>query len=326
MKRRAFIGTMTGALWSLPFLCHAGRLTMPSVGFFRSTPEAPFPHLLNAVRDGLAETGFVDGQNVALLQRYADNRHDLLSEMAKELVSREVSVIIGNSIAIAAVMAITDSTPLVFVAGDDPVKSGLVSNLARPERNVTGVTFFGGGHLNAKRLELLNELVPGHAAFGVLMDQNYPAWEAELPGLTAAARAIGRELRIIKVAGDSELASAFKRFADVRVGALLISGSAFFTSRRGEIVAHAARHALPTIYDQRDYVGAGGLISYAASFAKAYHQAGAYAGRILKGVSPADLPVAQPTTFELTLNMMTARELGVKVPQSILLRADEVIE
>ncbi|HEX2116937.1 MAG TPA: ABC transporter substrate-binding protein [Alphaproteobacteria bacterium] len=324
MRRRAFLAAIAGAAW--PFAGHAQDAPIPLVGFLRSTPAAPFPHLLSAVRAGLMESGYVDGRNVATLERYADNRNELLPGLAKHLVSRRVSVIVGNSIAAAAAKEATDSIPIVFVAGDDPVKSGLVSNLARPERNLTGITFFGGGHLNAKRLELLNELVPGSSAFGVLMDVNYPAWEAELPTVIAAARGIDREIMIVKVSGDGDLAPAFGRFADAGIGALLISGSAFFTSRRHDLVALAAHHSLPAIYDQRDYVAAGGLISYAASFVGAYHQAGVYAGRILKGAKPADLPVAQPTTFELTINMITARALGLNVPQSILIRANEVIE
>ena len=325
MKRRAFIAGAAGAFCIWPFRARADN-PMPVVGFFRSTPAAPFSQLVAAVRDGLGEAGLVDGRDVAVLERYADNRADLLPEMAKDLVARRVAVIVGNSIAVAAVKPLTDTIPLVFVAGDDPVKSGLVSNLARPERNITGVTFFGGGHLNAKRLELLNELLPGKAPIGVLMDLNDPAWEAELPSVTQGARALGREIVLVKIAGGGELEPAFGRFTEARIDGLLVSGSAIFTSRRTEIVALAARHALPAIYDQRDYVASGGLISYAASFTAAYRQAGIYAGRLLKGASPADLPVAQPTTFELAINLATARALGLKVPQSILVRADEVIE
>jgi putative ABC transport system substrate-binding protein len=326
MKRRAFLVAAAGVAWSRPFAAQAQEPSVPLVGFLRSTPAAPFPHLPNAVREGLGELGFVDGRNVVVVERYADNRHELLPELARELVSRRVSVIVTNSIAAAAAKAATDSIPIVFVAGDDPVKSGLVSNLGRPGGNLTGITFFGGGHLNQKRLELLNEMVPGNAPLGVLVDLNYPAWETELPSVIAAARAMGRELMMVKISGGSELAPAFGRFSEARIAALLISGSAFFTSRRSEIVALAARHSLPTIYDQRDYVDTGGLISYAASFAGAYRQAGVYAAKILKGASPADLPVAQPTTFELTVNMNTARALDLKIPQSILVRADEVIE
>jgi putative ABC transport system substrate-binding protein len=326
MNRRELIAAIVGAVSSQPFAAYCQDSPGPLVGFLRSTPAAPFPRLPQAVREGLGEVGFVEGRSVTLLERYADNRLELLPELARELVLRRPSVIVCNSIAAGAVKVATESIPIVFVAGDDPVKAGLVSNLGRPEGNLTGVTFFGGGHLNEKRLELLNELAPGTAAFGVLVDLGYPAWESELPGVIAGARAMAREIVIMKIAGSSDLAPAFGRLADARVGALLVSGSAFFTSRRGEIVALAARHSLPTIYDQRDYVEAGGLISYAASFVGAYRQAGAYAGRILKGASPADLPVAQPTTFELTINMITARALALKVPQSILVRADEVIE
>lgn len=326
MRRREFLAAAAGAAWPRPFAVQAQDLPIPAVGFLRSTPAAPFPGLPKAIREGLAEVGFIEGRNIAILERYADNRHELLPGLAQELVSHRVSVIITNSIAAPAAKAATGSIPIVFVAGDDPVKGGLVSNLGRPESNLTGITFFGGGHLNEKRLELLNELVPGSGPFGVLVDLNYPAWETELPSVVAGARAMGRELIMLKVADRSELSPAFSRFAEARVAALLISGSAFFTSRRNEIVALAARHALPTIYDQRAYVDTGGLISYGASFVGAYRQAGVYAGRILKGTSPADLPVAQPTTFELTINMVTARALDLKFPQSILVRADEVIE
>ena len=299
---------------------------MPVVGLLRSTPAAPFAHLVAALRQGLGDEGFVEGRNVAIEQRHADNQLDRLPGLAADLVRRQVSVIVSNLGAVDAARAATTTIPIVFVTGADPVKGGLVASLNRPEANLTGVTFFGGSQLNAKRLELLRDLVSKAAVFAVLGDVNYLEFEAELPALEAAGRALGRQTVVVKVSSEREFEGAFAKIVRAGAGALLVSGSPLFTSQRRTLVALAARHAIPAIYDQRDFVADGGLMSYSASFTGAYRQAGTYVGKILKGAKPSELPVLQPTTFELVLNIKTAKALGLDVPPSIQLRADEVIE
>jgi putative ABC transport system substrate-binding protein len=325
LNRRAFI-TLLGGAAAWPLATHAQQPAMPVIGFMRSTPSAPFAHLLPAFREGLHEEGFDEGRNVLIEQRYADNRPDRLPELADELVRRKVSVIVANSLGATAARAATATIPIVFVTGDDPVRSGLVVSLARPGGNLTGVTFFSLGNLTSKRLEMLHELVPKAEVIAVLIDPTYPGSEADLPAVEAAARALGLRTLATRVRSEGEFEAAFAGFVQAGAGAVLVSGSPFFTSQRWELAALAARHALPAMYDQRDYVAAGGLISHAASFTGAYRQAGVYAGRILNGAKVSELPVLQPTTFELAVNLKTAKVLGLSVPPSILLRADEVIE
>jgi putative ABC transport system substrate-binding protein len=326
MKRRRFITLLGGAVVAWPLAARAQQPATPVVGLLRSTPAAPFAHIVAALRQGLADEGFVEGRNVAIEQRHADNQLERLPGLAADLVRQQVSVIVGNVVAVDAVRAVTATIPIVFVTGEDPVKGGLVASLNRPEANLTGVTFFGGSQLDAKRLELLRDLVSKAAVFAVLGDVNYPAFEPELPAVEAAGRALGRQIVVVKASSEGELEGAFAKIVQAGAGALLVSGSPFFTSQRRALVALAARHAIPAIYDQRDFVVDGGLISYSASFTGAYRQAGTYVGKILKGGKPSELPVLQPTTFELVLNLKTAKALGLDVPQSIQLRADEVIE
>jgi putative tryptophan/tyrosine transport system substrate-binding protein len=299
---------------------------MPVIGFLRSTPSDPFTKLVEALRRGLKEVGFVEGQSVVIEQRYADNHLDRLPGLAGDLVSRKVAVIVANSLAAEAARAATETIPIVFVTADDPVTRGLVSSLNRPAGNLTGLTFFGGGKLGAKRLELLHELVPKATVIGLLMDPNWPGAVAELPELEAAGRAIGRQIVVVRASNEREFEDAFAKITQSGAGALMVAGSPFFTSQRRTLVALAARHAIPAIYDVRENVEAGGLISYSASFTDAYRQAGVYAGRILKGAKPSELPVLQPTTFELALNLKTAKALGLTIPSSIMVQADEVIE
>jgi putative tryptophan/tyrosine transport system substrate-binding protein len=325
MRRREFISLFGGAA-AWPLAARAQQQAMPVIGFLRSTPSAPFASLLPAFREGLNEEGFTDGHNVAIEERYADNHPERLPGLAADLVARKVSVIVGNSLAVMAARAATATIPIVFVTGDDPVRSGLVVSLGRPGGNLTGVTFFALGNLTTKRVEILHEFVPTAEIIAVLIDPNYPGSEADLPLVEAAARALGRRTMATRVRSEGEFERAFAGFIRVGAGAVLVSGSPFFTSQRQALAALSARHALPAIYDQRDYVIAGGLVSYAASFAGAYRQAGVYVGRILKGAKVSELPVLQPTTFELAINMKTAKAFGLTVPQSILLRADEVID
>ncbi len=325
MRRREFVAALGGAA-AWPLAAGAQQPMMPVVGFLRSTPAAPFAHIVEALRQGLKEEGFDEGRNVAIEQRWADNQPDRLPGLAADLVRRQVNAIVGNGPAINVARTATTIIPLVFVVGDDPVKSGLVENLNRPGGNLTGVTFFGGSLLNAKRIELLHELMPNAAVIAVLMDPNSAGFVRELPDVEAAGRAIGRQIVVVNAASESEFETAFVRIAQTGARALLVSGGPFFTSRRRALVALVARQGIPAIYDVREFVEVGGLISYSASISGAYRQAGAYVGRILKGAKPSELPVLQPTAFELAINLKTAKALGITVPPSIALRADEVIE
>jgi putative tryptophan/tyrosine transport system substrate-binding protein len=326
VKRREFIRLLGGAVAVWPVAARAQQPALPVIGLLRSSPAAPFAHIVATFRQGLSETGFVEGQNVVIEQRWADNQPDRLPALAADLAARKAAVIVCNGIAVDAARAASPSTPIVFVAGDDPVKMGLVASLNRPEGNVTGVTFFGGGHLGAKRLELLHELVPRLAVVAVLLDPTNAGFEVGVPGIHAAASALGLQIVFVKIANEHDLDAAFARIVMARAGGVLFGGGPLLRSRLQQVVALAARHAIPVIYELRDYVDAGGLISYAASFPAAYRQAGVYAGRVLKGAKPSELPVLQPTTFELAINLKTVRALGLEVPPTLLARADEVIE
>lgn len=326
MKRRDIIWLLAGAAMAWPSVVCAQQSSLPVIGFFRSTAPGPFANIVAAFRQGLKDVGYVEGKNVAIEYRWAENQLDRLPVLAADLIDRKVAVIVGNSLAVDAAKAITTTIPIVFVLADDPVKGGYVASLNRPGGNLTGVTFFGGGQLGAKRLELLRDLLPDGSVIAVLQDANYPAGEAELPTVEAAGRTLGREIMVATVAGESEFDAAFAKIKQGGAAALLVSGSPLFTSKRRQLIALAAQHGLPAIYDQRAYVESGGLMSYGASFVGAYRQAGSYAGRILNGEKPSELPVVQPTTFELAINLKTAVTLGLSVPPSIMLLADEVIE
>ena len=326
MRRREFIKAIVSSAAGWPFAAQAQQPAKPVVGLLRSSPAAPFNDLVVALREGLKETGFVDGNNVVIEQRWADNQIDKLPALAADLVRHNAAVIIGNQQAIGPAKAASATTPIIFVTGEDPVAVGLVTSLSRPEGNLTGVTFFAGSQLNAKRMELLHDLVPKATTVGVFGDPNYPAFDSGLPDIEVAARAIGLQIVVVRVARSKDLEEAFARIVRLGAGALLVSGSPFFTSERNTIVALAARHAIPAIYDLREYAAAGGLISYSASITGAYRQAGVYAGRILKGAKPSELPVQQPTKFELVVNLKTAKALGIAILPSLLDRADEVIE
>ncbi|MET0746512.1 MAG: ABC transporter substrate-binding protein [Microvirga sp.] len=299
---------------------------MRRVGFIRSTPAKPFEHLVKAFREGLMEIGFVEGQNVLVEYRWADNHLDRLPGLAADLVDRSVEVIIGNGLAVRAARDATATIPIVFILADDPVKSGLVASLNRPGANLTGVTFFGGESLGEKRLELLHDLAPSGSTIAVLLDTNYPEGGSELPAVMAAARGFGRAIMVVRTASERDFEAAFVRIAEAGAGALLVSGSPFFTSQRKALIALAARHAIPTSYDLRDYVEDGGLISYGASIADAYRQAGTYVGQILNGARPSEMPVSQAAKLEMVINLATARRLGLQLPDTLLVRADDVLE
>jgi putative ABC transport system substrate-binding protein len=321
--RREFIGLVGGAAaWPLAVRAQP----IPMVGLLRSTPAEPFAHLVAALRQGLTEEGFVDGRTVLLEQRWADNHLDRLPALAADLIRRQPAAIVGNSFAAEVARAATSVIPIVFVSADDPVGTGLVASLNRPGGNLTGVTFFGGSQLNAKRVELLHELVPKAGVMAVLGDVNYPPFESQLPDVLAAAQALGLRTVVVRVASEAEFERAFASIRQAQAGSLLVSGSALFTSRRNALTTLAARHAIPAIYDLGDFVQVGGLMSYSASLTDAYRLAGTYVGRILKGAKPAELPVQRPTAFELAINLKTAKAIGLEISPTLLARADEVIE
>jgi len=324
MRRRDFIAMAGGAAVAWPASAWAQQ--KPIVGLLRSTPAAPFAHLVTALQQGLTDAGFAAGQAVAIEQRWADNRLDRLPALAKELIERKVSVIVGNRPAAQAAMAATSTIPIVFVVGDDPVKSGLVESMSRPVGNVTGVTFFAGSQLDAKRMDLLRDIAPKARTIAVLIDGSYTTLANVMPDLQAAANTLGQGLAPFTVTRDSDLEDVFAKAVAAGAGAMLVSGGPLLTSQRQRVVALAAKHAMPAIYDVREFVQAGGLISYAANLADAYRHAGQYAGRILKGDKPSELPVQQATQIEMVINLKTAKALGIAIPLPLQAAADEVIE
>ena len=299
---------------------------MPVIGFLRSTPAAGFEYLVNAFRQGLNDAGFVEGKNVAIEYRWADNQPDRLPGLAADLVRRQVAAIVASGTEAAqAAKAATTTTPIVFVIGADPVRTGLVASLNRPGGNITGVVFTVVD-LAAKLLGLLHELVPKASVIAVLRDPNFPETEVESRDLEEAGRAIGRQILMVNAANEREFNAAFATIVQAGAGGLLIGAGPFFLSQRRQLVALAGRHALPTMYNAREYAEVGGLISYGPSQTDAYRRAGVYVGRILKGEKAGDLPVELATKFELVINLATAKALGLEIPPTLLARADEVIE
>jgi putative ABC transport system substrate-binding protein len=324
--RRKFLATLGGAAAAWPLAARAQK-SMPIIGFMSSASAAPFAHLVAAFRDSLKATGFVEGQNVAIEFRWADGQYDRLQMIAAELVRREVAVIVatGGTPAVRPAMAATTTIPIVFITGGDPIKFGFVHSLNRPGGNVTGVNIFIA-EMEAKRLGLLRDLVPTAALVGVLLNPNNPNFDNQSHAVQEAARAIGQKVQIVHAGTEAALSAAFRSLVQVGAEGLLVGGDSFFNSRRNLLVALAARHGIPAIYDQREYAVAGGLISYGTSLTEAYRQVGIYTGRILKGEKPADLPVVQSTKFELVINFNAAKALGLEVPPDLSARADEVIE
>jgi putative ABC transport system substrate-binding protein len=326
MRRREFITLVGGAATVWPIAAHAQQPTMPVIGILSGGPPEAFTPLEAAFRTGLVEAGFVQGKNLAFEYRWARGQFDRLPGLANDLVVGGPAVIATVTLPAAlAAKAATSAIPVVFVIGEDPVKAGLVTSLNHPGANITGMTNFMNV-LGAKRLELVSQAVPKAEALAFLVNPNNPNAEADTADLRAAADALGRRLYVLTAGTDAEIETAFAAAVQRGAGALFVNIDPYFFSRREQLAALAARHGVPTIYPLRDFVTAGGLMSYGASFANAWRQSGVYAGRILKGAKPADLPVLQPTKFELVINLKTAKVLGISVPQALLATADEVIE
>jgi ABC-type uncharacterized transport system substrate-binding protein len=324
IRRRDFVILLGGAAAAWPLAARAQQPAMPVIGFLH--PSSPDAYRLRAFRQGLKDAGFVEGENVAIEYRWADNHYDRLPALASELVGRRVAVIATASSGAFAAKEATTTIPIVFIAPEDPVKLGLVASLARPGGNLTGINFFST-ELTAKRLELLRELVPTGTRVAVLVNPtNLIATEVTLKNLEAAARAIGLQTKVLNASTIREIDAAFATLVSERSDALFVANDPFFIERRVQLAQLATRHTVPAIYQDRLYAEVGGLISYGANLGDAYRQVGVYAGRILKGEKPADLPVVQSTKFELVINASTARMLGLTVPPSLLAIADEVIE
>ena len=326
--RRAFfglIGGATAAAW--PLAARAQQAAMPVVGWISSRSASESAYLVAAFRQGLKEAGYIENQNVSLDFRWGEGQYDRLSAYATELVRRPVNVIVatGGDPAAQAAKAATTTIPIVFVSGSDPVKVGLVASLNRPGGNITGMHVLILG-LGAKRLGLLHELTPAANPIGVLMNPNFADASTQLRDIEEAAQSLGLKLLVSEARTELEIEMAFANLAMQKIGAIFVGSDPFFTTRRVQIAALAARHAIPAIYDLREYAAAGGLMSYGASLVDAYRQGGIYAGKILHGAKPADLPVQQPTKFELVINLKTAKALGLEVSPMLLARADEVIE
>jgi putative ABC transport system substrate-binding protein len=324
MRRRDFIAGFAGSAATWPLVARAQQKAMPVIGVL--SPGPPAAPLMAAFRHGLSDAGYVEGRNVSIEYRWAEGHYDRLPALAADLVGRKVDLIMANGPPAAlAAKSVTSTIPIVFRGGGDPVGGGLVASLARPGGNLTGVSFVAN-ELTAKRLELLSELVPRVGVMALLMNPNNANAERIIPDVQEAARTKGLQLHVLKAGSESEIDTALASLVQLHAGALVVGADPFLSSRREQLVALASRHAVPSIYAWREFADSGGLISYGASLTTAFRLVGIYAGKVLKGAKPADLPVQQPTTFELVINLKTANALGLTVPPAMLTRADEVIE
>jgi len=327
IKRRDFVSLLGGAAAAWPLAARAQQTPMPVVGFMHAGVATAHTHVVAALRLGLKESGYVEGRNLAIEYRWANNENDRLPELAADLVRRQVAVIAatGGVPSAQAAKAATSTIPIVLAIGADPVRVGLVASLNRPGGNVTGVTFTTT-ELMAKRLDLLRELVPQAATVAYLADTRSVVGQEMLSEILVAAGVLGRQLAVAEVRSEYEFEAAFASFVERRSGALVVGASVLFDSHRDKLVALAARHKVPAIYQAREYALEGGLMSYGASYQDAFRLAGRYVGQILKGANPADLPVEQSSRFELVINMKTAKTLGLDFPPTLLIRAEELIE
>jgi putative tryptophan/tyrosine transport system substrate-binding protein len=323
MRRREFI-TLIGAAATLPFAASAQQPAMPVIGFLSSRTAKQAKYLVTAIHEGLKEEGYIEGQNVTIEYSYAESHYEQIPTLAANLVDRQVAVIIAGGTPGPAIAA-TRTIPVVFTTGLDPVLYGLVNSLSRPSGNVTGATFYSGA-LGGKQMEILSQLAPKTTTFGLLVNPTVASAASQIVNAKAAARSIGRNLQVLNAASERDIDLAFATLAKVTNAALLVGVDPFFDSRPNQLVELAARHALPTAYYLREFVEVGGLMSYGARIVDTYRRAGAYAGKILKGAKPSDLPVQLPTRFELVINLKTAKAQGITVPPSLLVGADEVIE
>jgi len=327
VKRREFITLLGGAAAAWPLAARAQQPAMPVIGFLSTRARDESAHLVEAFHRGLAENGYTESRNVAIEYRWADGRYDRLPALAVELAHRPVTVLVstGAEPSALAAKAATATIPIVSTFTTDPVERGLVASLNQPGGNITGINLLSAT-MEPRRLGLLRDLVPQAATVGVLLNPNSPVAASQLRDTQAAAPAIGLQLHMLRASTDREIDTAFESIAQDRITALVVASDAFFITRRDKIVALAAHHAVPAMYNVREYPLAGGLMSYGINLADAYRQVGVYAGQILKGSKPADLPVVQPTKFEFVINLKAAKALGVKISDNLLSLADEVIE
>jgi putative tryptophan/tyrosine transport system substrate-binding protein len=326
MRRREFIAVLTGAAAAWPIAARAQNLAMPVIGFLGSRASGDDPQLLTSFRLGLKEGGYVEGQNVAIDYRFAENQYDRLPALAADLVQRQVTLLVANGPAAQAAKAATSTIPIVFTAGFDPVEVGLVASLNRPGGNVTGLSILDV-ELGPKRLELLRELVPKATIIAVLVNPNDPVRAGNISrAVQKAARSLGVESNVLQASSERDFDAVFASLLQMRADGLVIGGDPFFNSRSGQLGALTARHKVPTIFQFREFMAGGGLASYGASLTDSYRQVGVYAARILKGEKPADLPIVQPSKFELMINLKTAKALALSVPARLLATADEVVE